>query len=290
MIERHQDYIITVAPVPTLGIQQFPLKLDTDAPFALRLVRLPEYRALRLEVSPHPAAPTSQTRCARIGLSRFSRANRLSAREAPSLTKRWSTRRGRPSMSTSAIQHRGSDDQCAASFWGSKLFADDSYQVPVYPERMAVLPAVYQVVVPNVGANGVAGRVLNNQLTIKNDADFVYRYGACDAFVINGPSDAVPTPEQYQFTNLYVQIRDENGKYYSNAPVHVNDLFGQGLPTPFQTATANDDQVLFTPGLVTPEIYLPRKANLYFDVIRSDADGVPVNLYFRFGGMKVFQR
>ena len=39
MIERHQDYILTVPSVPVGGVQQVPLDLDTDAPFALRLVR-----------------------------------------------------------------------------------------------------------------------------------------------------------------------------------------------------------------------------------------------------------
>ena len=39
MIERHQDYLFTVTSVPVGGVRRVPLKLDTDAPFALRLVR-----------------------------------------------------------------------------------------------------------------------------------------------------------------------------------------------------------------------------------------------------------
>ena len=96
-------------------------------------------------------------------------------------------------------------------------------------------------------------------------------------------------PRAFEYTELSIQIRDEQRKAYSNVPIHVNDLFGEGLPTPFGTG-ANDDQVLFTPGLITPEIYIPRRHNLYFDVTRNDGEGLPVDLYFRFGGMKVFQR
>ena len=169
------------------------------------------------------------------------------------------------------------------TFRGSKLYKDGSLWVPTYPERMAPLPAIYQVVVPNVG---LTAAILNNQLSIKNDADFVYRFGACDAFTL----DANAAADQFQFSNVYVQLRDEQYKGYSNAPIHVNDLFGVGLPDPFQTGTSDDDQVLFTPGLMTPEIYIPRRHNLYFDVFRNDTSGVPVDLYFRFGGMKVFQR
>ena len=41
---------------------------------------------------------------------------------------------------------------------------------------------------------------------------------------------------------------------------------------------------------MTPEIYLPARHQFYFDVTRNDTSGDPVDLYFRFIGMKVFQR
>jgi hypothetical protein len=201
-------------------------------------------------------------------------------------------------------------------FRGSKLYTDGTMWSPTYPERMAVLPSIYQIVVPGVPL--VQASPLENLLTINNDADFVFRCGVCDAFTLTSP----PPSGSLQFTaglfqmisstgqaqgvtnpfdptqdiaggvgptNVFVQLRDENRKAYSNVPIHVNDLFGQGLPTPFGTGS-DDDQVLFTPGLITPEIYLPRRHSLYFDVTRNDTSGVPVDLYFRFIGMKVFQR
>ena len=39
MIERHQDYQLVIPRVNPGGMQGIPLKLDSDAPFALRLVR-----------------------------------------------------------------------------------------------------------------------------------------------------------------------------------------------------------------------------------------------------------
>ena len=287
MIERHQDYLFTVTSVPVGGVRRVPLKLDTDAPFALRLVR-----------------------SRGVGLNGWKFTNPHQADQSNALRTDWIT----PVLPTAGpYPSRGSIvyeemvypvganilvdignateeplTNAQVLFRGSKLFQDGSLWSPTYPARMAVLPSVYQVIVRNVPA---VGQVLNNQLTINNDADFVYRWGVCDAFTVavDGGPTPQPGPGQFQFTNVTVQLRDEQRKAYSNAPVHINDLFGVGLPTPNGTGT-DDDQVLFTPGLMTPEIYIPRRHSLYFDVIRNDAGQVPVDLYFRFGGMKVFQR
>ena len=282
MIERHQDYIITVPSVPAGGVTQVPLSLDTDAPFAMRLVR-----------------------SRGIGLNGFRFTNPLGAYQSNGLRTDWivpATSGGIPYPSrgslvypemifppggTTQVDIGNSTDEpitnAALTFRGSKLFKDGSLWVPTYPERMAVLPAVYQVIVPKVG---LTSQMLNNQLSIKNDADFVFMCGACDAFTTtaNAATDA------FQFTNVYVKLRDEQYKAYSNDWIQVNDLFGQGLPDPFQTGSSDDDQMLFTPGLMTPEIYIPRRHNLYFDVKRNDSEGATVDLYFRFIGLKVFPR
>lgn len=280
MIERHQDYILTVASVPTSGVQQIPLKLDTDAPFALRLVR-----------------------SRNIGLNGWKYTTPSQAYQSNALRTDWivPVAAGEPAFcSRGSIAYNemvyppGSTinvdignltgeplTNCQLLFRGSKLYKDGTQWVPSYPPKMGIRPAVYQVIVPNVPA---VGQLLNNQLTIKNDADFVYRAGVCDAFTLA----ADPDPSAFQFENVYVKLRDESYKAYSNDFIHVNDLFGQGLPTPLGGGTGQDDQVLFTPGLVTPEIYIPRKHNFYFDITRNDPDGAAVNLYFRFIGMKVF--
>ena len=288
MIERHQDYLLSIPSLPAGGLIQVPLNLDTDAPFALRLVK-----------------------SRNIGLNGWNFTNPRRAYQSNALRTDWIVpvspgiqpypSRGSiiyeemvyppGGVITADVGNTTGETITNASllFRGSKLFKDNTLWNPTYPERMAVLPAVYQVIVPQVP---VVGALRTNQLTILNDADFVYRWGVCDAFTVGVVGGSVPTPAQFQFSNVTVQLYDESRKYYSNAPINANDLFGQGLPTPEGFGT-DDDQVLFTPGFTTPEIYLPRRHSLYFDVFRNDVGlegAVPVDLYFRFGGMKVFQR
>lgn len=290
MIERHQDYILTVPSVPVGGIQQVPLQLDTDAPFALRLVRSRNIEATNTSVingwrftNPRQAYQSSALRTEQI--VPVIPGNALYPSRGAVIWEEMVYPPGAVILVDIGNQTGSPLTNAQLLFRGSKLYKDGSLWVPTYPERMSPFPAVYQVVVPNVG---LTSTILNNQLQVKHDADFVYRCGACDAFTLN----ANPEASAFQFTNVYVQLRDEQKKAYSNAPIHVNDLFGQGLPTPLQTLTPpyNDDQVLFTPGLVTPEIYLPARHNFYFDVYRNDTSGATVDLYFRFIGMKVFQR
>lgn len=285
MIERHQDYLVSVASVPAGGVTQVPIKLDTDAPFAMRLVRS---RNIGLNgwrfTNPRQAYNSNQLRTDWIvpvlsGLqpmpSRGSIMNEQMIYEpGSSILVDIGNTTGEP-ISTAQLLFRG-----------SKLYQDGTLFVPTYPAKCSLFPAVYQVVVPAVP---VTGTILNNVLSIKNDADFVFQGGVCDAFTLNADAEF----SAFTFSNVYVTLRDESYKAYSNAPIHVNDLFGAGLPNPYQGGDANDDSVLFTPGLMTPEIYIPRRHNLYFDVTRDDSKvegSAPVDLYFRFIGWKVFER
>jgi hypothetical protein len=288
VIERHQDYLVTIPSVPVGGVQQYPIKLDTDAPFALRLVRS---RGIGLNgwrfTNPRQAYQSNALRTDWI-VPVAPNTNPNSSRGAV-ISEQMIYEPG-----SSILVDVGNSTDAALTnaqllFRGSKLYKDGSLWMPTYPPKCSLFPAVYQVIVPNVG---LTSTILNNVLSIKNDADFVFQAGVCDAFTLSPNADLNPT-NAFQFTNLFVTIRDESYKAYSNAPIHVNDLFGQGLPDPFQTGSSDDDQVLFTPGLITPEIYIPRRHNLYFDVTRND-EGIegfgPVDLYFRFIGWKVFER
>jgi hypothetical protein len=288
VIERHQDYLLIVPSLPVGGLTQVPLPLDTDAPFALRLVKSRNIglNGWRFQ------NPKGRYQSNALRTDWIVQVNRFAAGPFPSRGSIIYEEMIYPPGGTINVDIGNATDEPITNaqllFRGSKLFKDASMASPTYPERMAVLPAVYQVIVPQVP---VVGQRLTNQLTILNDADFVYRWGVCDAFTV-ATVGVTPSAAQFQFSNVTVQLYDESRKFYSNAPIHVNDLFGVGLPTPNGTGT-NDDQVLFTPGLITPEIYLPRRHSLYFDVYRNDASlegAVPVDLYFRFGGMKVFQR
>jgi hypothetical protein len=197
-------------------------------------------------------------------------------------------------------------------FRGAKLYPDGAFRAPTYPAKLSALPFTYPptpAAIEGVPANGTlrpaagwtptyAG-VLNNQLRIRHDADFVLRYAVCDPFFlgvdggpVNGAPNAAPDPFVSSFEEVYVTLRDESRKPFSNEPIHVDDLFGRGTPRPGALAAGwNNDRVLWRPGLFTPEIYVEREHSLYFDVYRSDSNQYsPIDLYFRFQGAKVFTR
>lgn len=285
MIERHHDYQLTVPVVPPGGLTDLPLKLDTDAPFALRLVRsrnlgLSGFRfktprledqssALRTDLIPQAPGATLPNPQPSRGVVIY-----------PELVY--------PIGATIVCQIGNNTNANLTNvkllFRGSKLFPDGAVSGLTYPPKMSVLPTTYGVIVPNVA--GVAS-IRNVQLRIRSDSDFAMRYAVCDPFTL-GQDGGPYNPFNYQ--ELYVTLRDEFYKAFSNEPIHVNDLFGQGQPAPFQTSTANDDSVVFLPGLFTPEIYIGRDHSYYFDVFRNDVSGGPVDLHFRFQGSKVFQR
>jgi hypothetical protein len=286
MIDRHQDYQITVATIPAGGLIGVPLQLDTDAPFKLRLVRS---RNLGLSgfnfQTPKQAYQSSGFRTDVIPQTPFQPAAYFPSRGVivdPEMIY---------PMSSTILIDLGNTTGAALTdvrvlFRGSKLYADGAVsQSANYPDKLRVLPFTYAVIVRNVPAVTTTP-IQNIPLNIKNDADFVFRYGVCDPFTLGVDGGAF---NQFNFKNLYVTLRDEWYKPYSNQPIHVNDLFGQGQPSPFQATGANDDDVLFLPTTYTPEIYIERNHSIYFDVVRNDPGGGPVDLHFRFQGVKVFR-
>jgi hypothetical protein len=299
VFERHQDYLLTVASVPVGGVTDVPLQLDSDAPFALRLVRSRnlvtidtpgtvlangfrfqtprrQYQSpqLRTDLVPDPInGRVYPTR----GVVIYPQ---MIFPPGASIVCDIGNASGAPILNAQLL------------FRGSKLFADGAISAPTYPPKLAALPFTYQTAVLNVPPNGPP--LIDNQLRVRNDADFAYRCGVCDPFtlVADGTPSSAAAFTSPQFKNLYVQLKDESRKAYSNAPIHVDDLFGQALPVGAPN-NSNDQQVEFFPGLMTPEIYIPRDHSLYFDVYRADdptnlVTGSAVNLYFRFIGVKVF--
>lgn len=291
MIERHQDYMIRIPSVPAGGITDFPLQLDTDAPFALRLVKS---RNIGLSgwrfQTPRRQYQSSQLRTDLYSV--------LNSGVFPSRGVVIYPQIIYPIGSQIVVDignNTGSPILNAILlFRGSKLFQDGAIAAPTYPSKLAGLPFTYETVVPGVPVSG--SPIFDNQLQVIHDADFVYRCGLCDPFtlVVDGQPTSFASVTTPQFSEVYVQLKDESRKFYSNIPIHVNDLFGQ--ITPFSTgAGGNDERVDFHPGLITPEIYIPRDHSLYFDVYRNDdptnpAVNMPVDLRFRFVGQKVFQQ
>lgn len=284
MIERHQDYQLTIPSVPVGGLTDVPLKLDTDAPFLLRLVKS---RNLGLSgfrfQDPDRQYQSSGLRTDLIPQDPTGLPNPQPSRGVIIY----------PQMlfpiGANIVCDVGNSTDAALSnvkllFRGSKLFPDGAVPSPTYPAKMSVLPFTYPVVVKNVPA---VGTLRDLPLTIKTDADFAMRYGVADPFTL-GIDGGDYNP--FLYTECYVRLRDEFYKAYSNEPIHINDLLGQGQPAPFRTSASNDDDVLFMPGLFTPEIYIPRAHSLYFDITRNDPASGPIDLHFRFQGSKVFAR
>ena len=129
--------------------------------------------------------------------------------------------------------------------------------------------------------------VTDNRLLVpfapENDSDFVFRFG-----------QAGPTVGTWE---VFLTLRDEAQKPYSNAPIHADILFGRSVfptaypvgPTPNFVAAVGPGAS--QPGLIVPEIYIPKNHRMWFDIARNDAayaGAAPIAYPMTFGGMKVF--
>ena len=153
-----------------------------------------------------------------------------------------------------------------------------------YPGKMVSAPLsfVYPLIVPNLQVTDSLDGLFNPQ----NDSDFVLRYGQAG----QGSPANVPTALE-----VFITLKDEGGKPFSNAPVHMDVLFGR---SDFQAAypcglgyVAPVGPGAAQPGLLYPEIYMPRNHQLLYTITRNDAayPGLgAVDYPLLFGGMKVF--
>jgi hypothetical protein len=296
IFQRHHDFQLTIPSLPAGGLTDVPLPLDSDAPFALRLVKS---RNIPAESGFMFQNPKKQ----------FQSTGFRTDRTYPSFSGDFSQPTHGAIVGPPMVYPVNSQIVCNIGnttgetiinarliFRGSKLYAPGAMQFPEYPPRLSGLPFTYQVPVLQVGLNSITRDL---QLRIRQDAAFALRYAVVDPFAVQVEGGPTPfgvapglgtTLQGPNFSELYVQLKDEARKPYSNEPIHVNDLFGQGFPSVLDVAGANNDGVLFFPGLFTPEILIEKEHSLYFDIFRTDTTGFPVDLYFRFQGMKVYQR
>lgn len=115
-------------------------------------------------------------------------------------------------------------------FLGTKLFRAGAVWAPTYPPRYRGRPFNgynLQAALPST----------NNPMNVDPDADFVWRGGA----------QSPGTPRAFG-----VKFKDWSGKYYMNDFVPADLIFGY-----------DNSQ---TPGLIYPEIYIPKQQALYFDL------------------------
>lgn len=164
-------------------------------------------------------------------------------------------------------------------YWrGVKLYTWGTNPDYTYPKRMKAIPFAYPIApidTANPGGfiqNLLATDTRNRQIfQVLSDADFVLRYGQA------GPSFAP------QGAEVSVTLRDEADKPYSNAPVHVEVLFGPSIGNfitggSFIHAIGTGNAVAPT---FFPEIYIPANHQLYYDIVRNDGGigGVPIPNY-----------
>ena len=197
------------------------------------------------------------------------------------------------------IQNNGPNPISGLQFFfrGVKVGPPGAWATYTYPakQRRPPLPFLYpsgpvgQPVLPNVFGIPlltlpVAGPPLRLVPFVPdNDSDFVFRFGQA------GSSELAA----YE---VFITLRDEGQKPYSNAPVHMDILFGRsGFPAVFPCGPASYVNPVgpgaSQPGLLVPEIYIPRNHRMMFDIVRDDsayAGAAQVDYPLTFGGMKVF--
>jgi hypothetical protein len=169
---------------------------------------------------------------------------------------------------------------------GVKLYSWGINPEYTYPKRCRMINYVYPINFVNLSTANPTGAIQNlltadvrraQPFTSKPDSDFALR--ALQA----GPSYSPLALE------VFMMLRDENQKAYSNDWVHFEVLAGPSTGN-YQTGSAGSVTAIGTgnsmPGIIFPEIYVPAQHLLYYDIMRSDSgyggaqtiSNFPVNL------------
>jgi hypothetical protein len=285
-IERHHDYVLSVGTVAASQIiNPSILTLDLDAPFVLRS------RAAHMTYDAVLGQELLQNLLTKytdkdqgwlqqdyIPLGVEMRAWGLGGSPAPVVPAVYYPQAG---TIFTAIQNMSATTPIPGVelyFRGVKRFAPGSR--PTYPAKCSLLPYTYHMMIRNVPVNG--GLNLNN-LTIAGDADF-----AIQGIQFSWPQIPAVTPQ-----NVWLTLRDDKQKAYSNAPVALDVIAGSTL-IPNHAGINNSDQIgAWHPALIFPEIYLPASGFMYVDVLRNDAavvNAAAQHLALDFIGVKVFHQ
>lgn len=171
-------------------------------------------------------------------------------------------------------------------FWGYKQFPAGAVPAYTYPRRFGAQTFAYPVPVVALDAGGVNPEYRYDQIfTVKPDADFVLRAG-------QGPR--IFQAEGRRLAEVSIKLKDNHKQAYMSDFVPFDVLFGSGsfpaviplgptpsFTTPFATGPAQ-------PGIIYPEIYLPRNYQLLYDLKRADGAGNQAEDFsFAFIGSKV---
>ena len=290
--EKHFDYVLSVPALPAgKRINGLPLPLDADAPFELRS------RALRV---PYDVATGTQLGLGNIAL-RFKDSAQQYMQQDPvpqALEMAYFGQGGNPKPQFPPVAYPAQGviyvdvvnfglttiTGLTLYFRGVKKFQPGQRRRYTYPPKFSPLTFIYPQLVASLPVT-TPTQGLRQTFVVKPDADFVLR--ALQAGV------AGASPSTYE---VFLTLRDEDLYPYSNAPVHVDVLCGNGFignvfPCPGSTFVSPVGPGASVPGLVFPEIYIPRNHVLYFDILRTDAayaNVAAVDFPIAFIGQKVF--
>ena len=262
MVERWFTYVHDLGTVATgqgNRLTDVPLQLDMDAPFILRgrsfavlKTNTVTFASAVQNVSSRFRGPNYDYRSTDLVPSSFDPSPL--ATEGPYAYPVYPELIYPPgsSLNTDFQNNGGASAHFYILYHGVKLFGPGE-QTYTYPGSCSMMDFSY---VKAVDALGVSEERKNNLKFIRQDADFAWS-GAYVA-AKQQPGQAA----QGTFTNLFVKVLDHHMRAYSNAYVPVNAIFGNAQANvPFRNGT---------PGLLTPEIYLPANGWLQFDFQRQD--------------------
>jgi hypothetical protein len=286
--ERHQDYVWSFPTIQPGQSQTIPFRFDSDADFCLRSLaaRIP-YDAAGTQAAlasvwltwSGPTQDYRQQGFVPVGLMMGAYFGQYGNPmpvfpevQFPANGSTWIQ-----AVNTGAAPLVG----LQIFYRGVKLFRPGARPAYTYPAKMRTLTYAYPVLVSQLAVTDLRQ---NQVFQVSSNGDFVFRAGQA------GRSFPPPTYE------VFLTLRDADGYPYSNAPVHVDVLFGQSQgraaypvgPAPLLVAPVGPGAS--QPGLIYPEIYLPQDHVLLYDIARNDgayAGAVAADFPFTLIGSKV---
>lgn len=153
---------------------------------------------------------------------------------------------------------------------GCNIYEQGRVWAPSAPDRITKSLPFFGYAVQCNAIALQAGPVLDVPLNIQNDADFIWQNGV--------HTDTPPPPGTFaglggqgpdgNLINLGVRVRDYTGKWYSNAqPSGVAPSSLAGFVPAAVLFGFNGAEL---PGLIYPEIYIPKNQAIYFDFAMLD--------------------
>lgn len=258
LIERYFDHLLSVGNLaPNAHVERLPLKIQENAPFALRGIAAYDSglagssaRSLAGAQIKFTAPDRQYLQSAKIGVlqasgptmqalipnggryAEFTPVYPQLVYPAGAVIELDCTNRGGLTYNDGKVMFRG-----------VQLFEQGQVWSPTYPDCYQEVPQQYAF---NYTIGGVK-TLWRQAMRIESDADFVLR-GLLIESDTGSPASG--------WRRLYMRLSDRNGQYYSNDFVHVewmcSNIIGE------------------RPALVFPEIYIPAGELLYVDFQRND--------------------